>query len=198
MVRSMNHRIAIVMAASALALTSCGSGAEKAAEAPAAAPAAPAPPAAPTVPDYPELLNNAAKLDAFIVQAAQLAATNAARNDVKAYAVTALGAHANATQQLGDVTEPVGLGRPASDLSIANEQRLQVLAAAHGPAFDALYLDLMLAALQGEIDRQRRFVDGHEPQPVATWATANANKLQRELEAARGLKRALPGADLRP
>lgn len=141
-----------------------------------------------TTPSHADVLNGAANLDAFVLAAAQLAQQRAARADIKAFASTVLDAHRDSTRELGEVSEPVGLGVPWSDITVESDARLQELSVATGTAFDALYLDQMTAILQTEIDRQERFVADVEPQPVATWATSNILKLRAELDTARALK----------
>ncbi|MES1199311.1 MAG: DUF4142 domain-containing protein [Pseudomonadota bacterium] len=186
-------RRTMLFAASAIVLAACGQQAQQSAEnttpvettAPTPAPA-PAP-AALTPADF---VQKAANSDAFEIQAAQLALTNASGADVKALARMLRTDHTATTHQLTQLAPTISLTAPTPVLDSDQQANLNNLRNASGAAFDRLYLDQQVQVHQDAIAMFEGFAANSTPGPLQQWAQDTLPKLRTHLDRAQALKNA--------
>jgi len=188
----------LLMSAGALALVSCGQQAAKnetaQQQAPAtqtpAAPAAPAAPAQAAMTDA-EFAQTVAKSDAFEIQASQLAATHAARRDVKDFATMMVHDHRATTHALTELAQRNNLDLPTPVTITAEQQaNLDALRDKTGEAFDAAYIDAQVTAHQNAVHLFETYAASASPGPLRDWANTTLPKLRDHLSRAQAVQNA--------
>lgn len=177
-----------LLAAGALVLAACGqqTTTTETAEAPSAQPQAPA--AAPAAMTDAEFVQAAANAGAFEIQSSELAATRAARPDVKAFAATMVRDHRAANEELTALAPRINLTAPTPQLDGAQTGTLESLRGKTGEAFDDAYLDAQVEAHENAVRAFEGFVASAQAGPLRDWANATLPKLRTHLSAVQALE----------
>jgi predicted outer membrane protein len=135
-----------------------------------------------------------ADYDAYTLAAARMATQKAKRDDIKLYAGVLVTQHQNATKELGDVSNPIGLGRPTSGVTLETDARLQQLNQANDASFETLFLRQQHDAAQSLASYTERYA-AWAPDAALTlrdWAKARLSVIQDEAQRAQALLAAPP------
>lgn len=177
-----------LMAAGALALAACGqqtTTADRTQDAPAETPA----PVETAMTDA-EFVQAAANSDAFEIQSSELAATRAAREDVKNFAAMMVRDHRATTQELTVLAPSLNMPAPTPQLSSDMQSRLNTLRERNGEAFDDAYLDAQVAAHENAVSMFESYVSGAAAGPLRDWANQTLPKLRTHLSQVQNLENA--------
>jgi putative membrane protein len=174
-----------LLAASALALTACGQQTTQTTE----APETPAETMTATV-SAGDFIQTVAASDAFEIQSSELAATRAARQDVKDIATRMITAHRQTTEQLTSLASANSLPAPAPQLNATQTASLDNLRGQSGEAFDDAYLDAQVAAHENAIRAFEDYAANGEAGPLKDWANQTVPALRQHLADVQGLENA--------
>lgn len=137
-----------------------------------------------------EFAQQVANSDAFEIQSSELAATRAARQDVKDFAAMMVRDHTTTTQQLTALAPQINLAPPAPQLDAAKQGRIDALRGQSGEGFDDGYLDAQVAAHQEAVALFERYVASAAAGPLRDWANTTLPKLREHLTHAQQLENA--------
>lgn len=181
----------IAVSATALGLAGCGDS-DTANE-----PATPSPEVAATA-TAPEILapatsgqqfaNTAAASDTFEIETSRLAATKASSAEVKKFAEEMIAAHTESSKKLmaaaGMASPPI---TPATELSPAQQQMLDNLAAKSGADFDSAYVKAQVDGHQVTLDVLKGYAASGDVPPLKTFATEAVPVVTGHLDMAKKL-----------
>jgi putative membrane protein len=176
-----------LLAASTLALVACGQQATTVETAETPAQDIGIETAAMTNAQFAQAVANA---DAFEVQSSELAASRAARQDVKAYAAMMVRDHGATTQELATLAPTLGIQAPTPQLDTTHQDRLNNLTSLNGEAFDDAYLDAQVEAHENAVSLFERFTTEGEAGPLRDWASTTLTKLRTHLTSVQTLENA--------
>jgi putative membrane protein len=179
----------VLLAASVLALASCGQQAAKTETAEAPAAEAPAAPAAAAMTDA-DFVQAVATSDAFEIQSSELAATHAARPQVKEFAAMMVRDHRGTTSELTALLPSLNLSAPSPQFDATQTASLESLRGQSGAAFDDAYLDAQVAAHENGVRAFERYIAGAPAGPLRDWATTTLPKLRAHLSSVQALENA--------
>ena len=176
-----------LLATGALVLAACGqqTTTTETAEVPAAQTPAPTAPAAMTDAEF---VQAAANAGAFEIQASEMAATRAARQDVKAFATMMVRDHRAASEELTALAPRLNLTTPAAQLDGGQTATLESLRGKTGEAFDDAYLDAQVEAHENAVRAFEGFAASAQPGPLRDWANATLPKLRTHLSSVQALE----------
>ena len=173
-----------LIAASAFALAACGQ------QATTETPAAEAPVTQQAALSPADFIQTVAASDAFEIQASELAAQRAARQDVKDLAAQMVTAHRQTTQELTQLTTANSLSAPTPQLNAMQQTSLDNLRNQTGNAFDDAYLDAQVAAHENAVRAFEEYASAGEAGPLRDWAQRTLPALRQHLQHAQGLENA--------
>jgi len=176
-----------LLAASALSLAACGQQTTTETTETTPATEAVAPAAAMSDADFAQAVANA---DAFEVQSSELAASRAARQEVKDFASMMVRDHTQTTQELTALAPQINLTPPTPQLDGQKADRLNALRSASGEAFDDAYLDAQVAAHEEAVRTFENYVAGAPAGPLRDWANTTLPKLRTHLQQVQQLENA--------
>jgi putative membrane protein len=179
-------RIKFIAAASVLALMgACGQQAATQAEAPPAAET----PAMPSVitPSAAEFAQLTANSDAYEIQASELAATRAARQEVKDFAAIMVRDHNQTTQQLASWAQTNDMAAPTPAVSAEQQRMIDQLRGLNGEQFDDAYIDQQTEAHEQAVEAFNNYAQNGEAGPLRDWAQNTLPKLREHLTHVEGL-----------
>ncbi|HRE44466.1 MAG TPA: DUF4142 domain-containing protein [Terricaulis sp.] len=180
----------LVPALGVLALAACGQQAQQQAEAPTAPYETPvaAPASASMTPT--EFVQAAANADAFKLQSSQLAATRAARADVKELAATIERESNAASQALAALAPTISVPAPQAMVTEDRTDDLADLRGKTGAEFDDAYLDDQVEAHNDAIQLYENYVRTAEAGPLRTWAESTLATLRTQRDRVQALENA--------
>ncbi|MCR6645321.1 MAG: DUF4142 domain-containing protein [Terricaulis sp.] len=181
----------LIPALGVLALAACGQQAQQQAEAPLETapyetPVAPA--GASMTPT--QFVQAAANADAFKVQSSQLAATRAARADVKELAATIERESNAASQALAALAPTISVPAPQATIAEDRTDDLTDLRGKTGAEFDDAYLDDQVEAHNDAIQLYENYVRTAEAGPLRTWAESTLATLRTQRDRVQALENA--------
>lgn len=187
----------IALSASALGLAGCGDSdtASEAVPSPevAATATAPAPASeilAPAISGQ-QFANTAAASDKFEIETSRLAATKASSGDVKKFAQEMIAAHTESTAKLkaaaGSASPAI---TPAAELSPAQQQTVDNLAAKSGAEFDTAYAKVQVDGHQATLDTLKAYSASGDVPSLKAFATEAVPIVTGHLEMAQKLSAA--------
>lgn len=181
-------RMTLLAAASALALTACGQTATQTAEAPPAPDvAAPATQPAMTEAQFVQLVANS---DAFEIQASQLAADHASRQEVKDFAAMMVRDHTATTQELSALAPTLGLAAPTPVLDADTQAKLDRLRGLSDAEFEDAYLDQQVEVHENAVQAFQAYAQSGAPGPLRDWVNTTLPKLQTHLSSVQSIENA--------
>ena len=131
----------------------------------------------------------AAANDLFAIQAAELALSQAEREDVRAYAQRLIEEHGRASQHLANAAAEAGMSAPSAGLTSAQQRVLGDLQGAPAGAFDEVYLREEIPAHEAAIKLHSAYALTGDAAPLRrTAAMANARVHQHLVDAERMLR----------
>lgn len=177
-----------LMAAGALALVACGqqSTTTETAEAPTIETPAPVQ----AVMTDAEFVQAVANADAFEIQSSELAATRAARQDVKNFAAMMVRDHRATTQELSALAPTLNLTAPTPTIDASHQAKLDSLRGQTGEAFDDAYLDAQVEAHENAVRAFEGYIAGAQAGPLRDWANTTLPKLRTHLTSVQSLENA--------
>jgi|CXWL01.1.fsa_nt_gi putative membrane protein len=178
----------LLSALSALALAACGQSTQTT-EAP-TLPEAPLAGSAQTAVSNAEFVQAVASADAFEVQSSELAATRAARQQVKDFATMMVRDHTATSAELTALAPTLGLSAPSPTIDANHQTKLDSLRAANGAAFDDAYLDAQVEAHENAIRAFENFAANGEAGALRDWANTTLPKLRTHLTQVQALENA--------
>ncbi|RVT93654.1 DUF4142 domain-containing protein [Sphingomonas crocodyli] len=131
-----------------------------------------------------EFINTAAKSDAFEIESAKLAATNAASAEVKAFAADMITAH---TKSSADIKAAAGTLTPDAALTKDQQDDLAELKGLKGAAFDEEYIDQQVDAHEDALTLMQGYAKDGDNASLKTAAGAIAPTVSKHLEMIRAL-----------
>lgn len=176
-----------LLAVSALALAACG---QQATTETAETPADENVDIATTTVSQGDFIQTVAASDAFEIQSSELAAAQAARQDVKDLAARMVTAHQQTTQQLTQLASSNNLPAPAPQLNATQSASLENLRNQTGEAFDDAYLDAQVAAHENAVRAFEDYAANGEAGPLRDWAQQTLPTLRQHLSDVQNLENA--------
>jgi putative membrane protein len=149
----------------------------------------PAPPPPPSLSQGDQTFaQTAAASDAFEIQSSQIAADKSHRAAIKEYAQQMVQAHTQSTQQLIQILQAKGITPPPVQLTPEQQNCLAKLKAAHGPAFDSLYLHAQWMAHEGALQATKQEAASGQDDAVKAFAQQLVGVIQQHLDEVHHLK----------
>jgi putative membrane protein len=181
----------LTISIAALCLAGCGKKEEPAAEATTASPAAdgmgaasPAPAASPGQ----AFADAAAASDMFEMESSRLAETKASSPKIKAFAGQMVKAHTDSTAKLKAAAAQASPAiTPAPQMTAQQQQTLEALRAASGPAFDQAYKDAQVNAHQMTLDTLKGYAANGDAPALKSFAAELTPIVTAHLNMAKGL-----------
>lgn len=135
-----------------------------------------------------EFANQAAASDQFEIRSSQLAARQAGSAGVKSYASMLIAEHTKSTNELrAAAAQAKPAVTPTPVLTPEQDANLTALAAAKGPAFDALYAQVQLPAHENALAALRGYAERGDQAALRAFAAKTAPVVEKHLEQARAL-----------
>lgn len=180
-------RMTFLAAASALALAACGQSTQVAETAPPAPPMEAPVEAAMTDAQFAQIVANS---DAFEIQASQLAASQATRADVKAFARMMVADHTATSEQLTALAPTISLSTPQPVIEADMQAKLDRIRGLSGAEFEDAYLDDQVAAHEAAVQAFQNYIQTAQAGPLRDWASTTLPKLQTHMASVQTLENA--------
>jgi predicted outer membrane protein len=179
--------------AAALALAACGQAPterEQARIEPAPGPITTTPTAPVAGLSSAEFAQRVANSNAFGIETSRIAAQQAKRADVKAFARTVASEREGAARQLAQIAPQVQVTVPEPILEPEQQANLNTLRSAPSTEFDDAYLDQQVAEQRQTVRTFEEFVSTAPESPLREWAQRRLPQLQQQLARAEALEQA--------
>jgi putative membrane protein len=137
-----------------------------------------------------EFVQAVANADAFEIQTSELAATRAARQQVKDFATIMIRDHRATTQALTTLAPTINVAAPTPAIDSAMQGTLTSLQGQNGEAFDDAYLDAQVAAHENAIRTFESYIATAAAGPLKDWANNTLPNLRTHLSSVQGLENA--------
>jgi putative membrane protein len=135
-----------------------------------------------------KFLRDAAKDNAFEIQASQIAAQKATDPNVKQFAEKLVNEHTQLSQDLSKLASSKGVTLPEAQLEKGDLKKLDKLNKASGDRFDKLYVKYMAKDHRDDIkDFKSEAKKGKDPD-LEQWASNHISALQQHLDMAQNLE----------
>ena len=134
-------------------------------------------------------LASASANDLFEIQAAELAVTQAQREDVRAYAQRVIDDHGRMTQHLSDAALEAGVTAPSAGLTSTQQRSLGDLQREPAGSFDAAYLLAQLPAQKEAIRLHSAYALTGEAEPLRRVAAMAVAKDKQHLSDVQRIRR---------
>lgn len=178
-----------LLAIGAVALAACGQQAQQAETQQPSGYETPAAPQAAAMTDA-QFVQVVANMDAFEIQASQLAAQRAARQEVKDIATTVISTNQASTRELTQLAPTLSITAPTAELDSSQTATLHRLQGATGEAFDDAYLDAQVEAHETTVRTMERYVETASAGPLRDWAQNALPAAREQLERVQTLENA--------
>jgi putative membrane protein len=137
-----------------------------------------------------EFAQRVANSNQFDIEASRLAAQQARRADVKAFARTVAADRESAARELAQAAPQAQLSAPMPQLDATQQANLNTLRSSPSNEFDKAYLDQQVAEQRETVRTFEEFVNTAPDSALRQWAQRRLPKLQQNLDRAEALAEA--------
>jgi len=139
-----------------------------------------------------EFVTEAAASDVFEIESSKLAVTKT-QGDVRTFANQMVTDHTRTTSELKPLAQQAHV-TPPTQMSSAQERKLDKLRALNGKDFANLYIDEQVAAHKDAVSLFQRYGNGGDDAQLKGWASKTLPALQHHLDMAQGLQKVTTGS----
>ena len=139
-----------------------------------------------------DFVTEAAASDMFEIESSKLAATKT-QDEVRTFANQMVTDHTKTTNELKPLAQQANV-TPPTQMSSAQQSKLDKLRALNGKDFTTLYIDDQVAAHKDAVSLFQRYGNGGDNAELKGWASKTLPTLQHHLDMAQGLQKVTTGA----
>jgi putative membrane protein len=139
-----------------------------------------------------DFVTEAAASDMFEIESSQLAATKT-QGDIRTFATQMVKDHTGTATELKPLAQQVHV-TPPTQMSSAQQGKLDKLRALNGKDFANLYIDDQVAAHKDAVSLFQRYGKGGDDAQIKGWASKTLPALQHHLDVAQGLQKVTTGS----